>query len=216
MFQMNCSNCGELIKSPLLAEIQVIECPECEEIARVQNVVVSIQKTSFSFRSSLKNLLFAARNKFRLNKSHLLDTQPSYDIDKRLAKLLRRDDFRLDMSYDLYVQINFDSNKRLARLLNISSIGAGIEFAERGQLAKDNSEINLQLPENNSEINLQLPLSGDAEPLSLLGRVIWGRIPEKDTIFPSITMGLQFKEIDEETRARLWDFIVKTETAAHT
>ncbi len=205
MLQTNCSNCGGLIKSPLLAEVQVIECPQCEEIVRVKNVVVSTKKFSISLRSSLKNLLLAARDKFRLNKSHLLDVQTNYDVDKRLAKLLRRDDFRLSMSDDLYVQINFDSNKRLARLLNISSIGAAIEFAEHGQL-----------PENNSEIKLQLPLSGYAESLSLLGRVVWSMIPAKDTISPSITMGVQFKDIDEETRACLWAFIVNAETSDHT
>lgn len=205
MFQMNCSNCKELIKSPLLAEVQVIECPQCKEIVRVQNAVVSTKNFSISLRSSLKNLLFAARDKFRLNKSHILDAQINYDTGQRLAKLLRRDDFRLGMSYDLYVQINFDSTKRLARLLNISSIGAGIEFAEQGQL-----------PEDDSEIQLQLPLSGCEESLSLLGRVVWRRIPGKDTISPSITMGVRFKDIDEETRACLWDFIVNAETSAHT
>ena len=117
MFQMNCSNCSELIKSPLLVEVQVIECPQCEEIVGVKNVVVSTKEFSISLRSSLKKLLIAARNKFRLNKSHIIDVQTSYEVDKRLAKILRRDDFRLDMSYDLYVQINFDSNKRLAKLL---------------------------------------------------------------------------------------------------
>ena len=97
MFQMNCLNCRALIKSPLLSEVQVIECPQCEEIVRVQNVVVLNKKFSTSLRSSLKNLLFVARDKFRLNKSHVLDTQTNYDIDKRIAKLLRRDGFRLDM-----------------------------------------------------------------------------------------------------------------------
>lgn len=204
MFQMNCLNCRALIKSPLLSEVQVIECPQCKEIVRVQNVVVSSRKFSTGLRSSLKSLLLAARDKFRLNKSHVLDAQTSYDIDKRIAKLLRRDDFRLDMSYDLFVQIDFDSHKRLARLLNISSIGASIEFTERGQL-----------PEDKSEINLQLPVTGDTEPLSLLGKVVWSRIPTKDTILPSVTMGVQFEDVDEETRAGLWAFIVNAETADH-
>jgi len=202
MFQMNCSNCGGLIKSPLLAEVQVIECSQCEEIVRVKNVVVSAKIFSKNLRSSLKNLLLAARDKFRLNKSHILDVQTNYEIGKRLAKLLRRDDFRLNMSYDLYVQIDFDSHKRLARLSNISSIGAGIEFAGHGQL-----------PENNSEIKLQLPMSGYAESLSLPGRVVWLWIPAKETISPTITMGVQFNDIDEEMRAYLWDFIVNAETS---
>ena len=41
MLQMNCSNCDGLIKSALLAEVQVIECPQCVEIVAVKNVVVS-------------------------------------------------------------------------------------------------------------------------------------------------------------------------------
>jgi hypothetical protein len=202
---MNCSKCSGLIKSPLLAEVQVIECPQCNEIVRVKNVIVSTKNLSTGLRSSLKNLLLSARDKFRLNRSHILDEQASYDIKKRLAKLLRRDDFRLDMAYDLYVQTNFDEHKRLAKLLNISSIGAGIEFDGHGLF-----------PENDSEIDLQVPLHGEAEPLSLLGRVIWSNIPSKDTIAPSITMGVQFEDIDEETRARLWDFIVNAETSVHT
>jgi len=203
MLQMNCSNCGGLIKSPLLAEVQVIECPQCEEIVGVNNVVVSSKKFSISLRSSLKNLLLAARDKFQLNKLHNLDAQTKYDIDKRLAKLLKRDDFRLNMSYDLYVQINFDNNKRLARLINVSSTGAAVEFAERGQV-----------PENNSETKFQLLLLGYAETLSFLARVVWSRKQTMDTLSPSITMGLQFRKIDEETRACLWDFIVNTETSS--
>jgi hypothetical protein len=145
-----------------------------------------------------------------------LDEQTSYDIDKRIAKLLRRDDFRLDISYDLFVQVDFEKNTRLARLLNISSIGASIEFAERGQQSENNSGKNSLLPEDNSDINLQLPVPGEAAPLSLPGRVVWSKIPAKDTILPSVSMGLQFKDIDEETRAGLWDFIVQSETSDHT
>ena len=141
---------------------------------------------------------------FTLNKSHALDVQTSYEINNRLARLLKRDDFRLNISYDLYVQINFDSDKRLARLLNLSSTGAAIEFAKHGQL-----------PGNNSETEFQLLLPGHTESLSSLARVVWSRMPEKDTISQSITMGVQFKDLDEETRACLWDFIVDGETSDH-
>lgn len=205
MFQMNCSKCGGLVKSPLLAEIQVVECPQCEEIVRVQNVIVTTKKFSTGLRTSLKSLLISARDKFRLNRSHIVDAQTGYEIDKRLAKILRRDDFRLDLSFDLYVQVNFASHKRLARLLNISSIGAGIEFADGGKL-----------PEDNSEINLHLPLNEGPETLSLLGRVVWSKIPAEDTISPVITMGVQFRAVDEEVLACLWNFIVNAETSGLT
>lgn len=205
MLQMNCPNCGGLIKSPLLSEVQLFVCPRCEEIAIVKDVIISTKKTSTNLHSSLKNLLLSAREKFQRNKSNDLALQKKYNVDKRLAMLLKREDFRLNMSYAFLVQITFDSNKRSARLLNISSTGAAIEFFERGQL-----------PEADSEAKFQLLLPGHPEPLSLLSRVVWSRKPTKGTKSPTVTMGLQFKNIDEKTRSSLWDFIVDAETSAHT
>ncbi len=127
---------------------------------------------------------------------------------------MRRDDFRLGLPYDLYVQINFDQHKKLARLLNISPLGAGVEFIERTRPREPDAEISTPLPENNAEINLLLPLPGETEPLSLVGNVIWSKIPEKGTLFPSIPMGVKFKNIDEQTRESLWDFIVNSDTKA--
>jgi len=205
MFQMNCSNCGGLIKSPRLAEVQLFLCPQCEEIVVVENVVISPSKVSINLRSSLKNLLLFAKDKFQLNKSNNLDIETKYNIDKRLAKLLRREDFRLDISHDFFVQISFDNNKRSARLLNISSTGAAIEFFELGPL-----------PMDDSETEFQLLFPGQTEPLSFLARVVWSGKPAKGTISPTITMGLKFKEIDEQTRMCLWDFIVNAETSDDT
>jgi len=201
---MNCSNCSGLIKSPRLSEVQLFLCPQCEEIVVVENVAISPPKASIKLLSSLKNLLLSARDKFQINKSKKLDLQAKYDIDKRLAKLLKRDDFRLNMSHDFFVQINFDSNKRSARLLNISSTGASIEFFELGLL-----------PEDNSETKFQLLFPGQTEPLSLLARVVWIGKPAEGTISPTITMGLQFKDIDEKIRSYLWGFIVSAETSVH-
>jgi predicted RNA-binding Zn-ribbon protein involved in translation (DUF1610 family) len=205
MLQMNCSNCGGLIKSPHLAEVQIFLCPQCEEIVVVEDVVISTEKTPFDLRSSLKNLLFAAREKFQRNKSENLELQTKYEINKRLAKLLKRDDFRLNLSRDFFVQIGFGRDKRSARLLNISSTGAAIDIFDLGQL-----------PDKDSETKFQLQLPGQEEPSSLLARVIWSGKPENIPVSPTITMGLQFKDMDEETRACLWDFIVNAETSTHT
>ena len=119
MLQMNCSNCDGLIKSALLAEVQVIECPQCVEIVAVKNVVVLPPPISIS--SYLKNFLRSVKVIFQLNKYNNFDLKTKYVISERLPKLLLRDDFRLKISHDLYGQINFDENKRLARLLNISN-----------------------------------------------------------------------------------------------
>ena len=205
MLQMNCSNCGGLIKSPHLAEVQIFLCPQCEEIVVVEDVVISTEKGLFALRLSLKNLLFAAREKFQRKKSENLELETKYEINKRLARLMRRDDFRLNLSRDFFVQIGVGGKKRSARLLNISSTGAAIVIFDLGQL-----------PEEDSETKFYLQLPGKEEPSSLLARVIWSGKPENIPISPTTTMGLQFKDMDEEARACLWDFIVDAETSDHT
>jgi len=149
-------------------------------------------------------LLFSAREKFQLNKAENLELQTKYEINKRLARLLKRDDFRLNLSRDFFVQIGSGRKKRSARLLNISSTGAAIEIFDLGQL-----------PDKDSETKVQLQFPGQKEPSSLLARVIWSGKPEDIPVSPTVTMGLHFKDLDEETRACLWDFIVNAETSDH-
>jgi len=204
MLQMNCSNCSGLIKSPHLAEVQIFLCPQCGEIVVVEDVVISTEKNAFDLRPSLKKLLFAAREKFQRNKSENLELQTKYEINERLARLLRRDDFRLNLSRDFFVQIGSGKNKRSARLLNISSTGAAIEVFDLGQL-----------PDKGSETRFQLQLPGQDEPSSFLAMVIWRGKPEEVPTSPTITMGLHFKGMDEETRSCLWNFIVNSETSDH-
>ena len=203
MLQMNCPNCSGLIESPHLVEVQLFLCPQCEEIVVVENVVIAEQKKSTNFFSSLINLLLSSKEKFQLNKSRERALQEKYEIDKRLAKYLRRDDFRLSLSHDYFVDITFDNHKRSARLINISSTGAAIEFFELGPL-----------PEDDSETTVQLLLPGKAEPLLLFGRVVWSGKLAKTEMSPTIITGLQFMDIDENARTRLWDFIVNNETSA--
>lgn len=201
---MNCPNCDGLIKSPHLVEVQLFLCPHCEEIIVVENVVISESKASINLYSSLKKLLLSAKEKFQFNKANE-KLKAKYEVDQRLAKFLRRDDFRLNISHDFFVQTTFADHTRSARLFNISSTGAAIEFFELGPL-----------PEDESEAKLQLLLPGDAEPLWLLARVVWSGKLAKVEVSPTITTGLQFMDIDEKTRARLWDFIIANETSAHT
>lgn len=90
-----------------------------KEIAQEQgagNNTGRSRKSADSLRASLKDLLLAARDNFRLN-----------------------------MSYDLYVQINFANQKRLARLANISSTGAAIELVDRGAIPQNHSAIEFVL-----------------------------------------------------------------------
>ena len=214
MFQMNCSNCGEVIRSKQLIELQVTKCPHCKDIVGVMNVAVASKKAGIRVPSSIKSILLAARKNFHLNKSNLLEEGNHYIVDKRLAKLLRRDDFRIDLTYDIYVQINFNSHKRLVKLLNISPSGAAVEFVKRSREPESSTAISSQLPENNSVVSFLLPLPGGEKSLQLQGRVVWSRIPTIDTIFPSIPMGIEFNDIDEAVRGCLWDFIANAELSA--
>ena len=198
---MNCSNCDGTIKSPHLSEVQLFLCPHCKEVVVVEEVVISTQKPSFSLRSSLKGLLFSAREKFQQNKSENFDLQSKYNIDKRLARLLKRDDFRLNLAHDFFVQVIFENNQRSARLLNISSTGAAIEFFEMGKL-----------PEKASRVLFQILLPGQSDPLALHAKVVWCGKVKKDAVSPTITMGLQFEQINDKARVCLWDFIVNSET----
>lgn len=170
----------------------------------MKDVVISKEEISNTVRSALFRLLLAAKEKFINNKSRKLDTQNKYEINKRLAILLRRDDFRLKITYDFLVQIKFGDNKLSARLLNISSTGAAIEFFDVDQL-----------PEHHHETTLQLLLPEHTKPLTLLARVVWSKKIIMGITSPTVTMGLQFKNIDEKTRSCLWDFIVNAETSTH-
>jgi hypothetical protein len=217
MLQMNCPRCNELIKTPILVELLDIECPQCRENVKVHNVVVSTKNFSMQRNDLIKRISHYKKLLKDVEKEveHGENDQKSTENSRKSAANLRsslkelllaaRDNFRLNISYDLYVQINFDSNERLARLVNISSTGACIELVDRGLL-----------PGNNTEIKFQLLLPGDSESLSFPARVVWSRNLAKDTTSNNINMGVQFREIDEQARECIWNFIVDAETSAHT
>ncbi len=201
MLQMNCQSCGGLIKSPHLAEVQLFVCPLCKDIVVVNDVVIAEQTSSSPLRSALKNLLLSARDKFRSYRSQNQASENQLIINKRLAILLKREDFRLNIAYDLLVQVKFDDDRRSARLLNMSSTGAAVEFFDTGQR-----------PEDHGEVGLHFTLPGQSDPLSLTCRVVWSRRTAEAPQPATVIMGMQFKELDEQTRQRLWDFIVDAET----
>ena len=215
MLQMNCPKCDGLIKSPLLVELETVECSQCKAHVVVRNVVVSTKNFSMQ-RDDLTNRISHYKKLLRDVEKEMQGGHQDENISQNKQKsadslrsslkdllLAARDNFRLNMSYDLYVQINFYAHKRLARLLNISSTGAAIELVTRGHV-----------PENDSEITLQLLLPGYAEPLSLPARVVWSRKPSNQPTSQSVNMGVQFKKMDQETRACIWGFIVDSETSA--
>jgi predicted RNA-binding Zn-ribbon protein involved in translation (DUF1610 family)/Tfp pilus assembly protein PilZ len=204
MLRMKCQSCGRLIESPLLAEVELFVCPQCKEIVVVNDVVIAEQKASSPLRSCLKSLLSSAKEKFQRNRSKDLDAQTRLVVNKRLALLLKRDDFRLNLFYDLLVNVIIDNAKTSAKLLNMSSSGAAVEFFASGEP-----------PAAGTEVTLQLLLPGQAQPLTLSARVVWSRRTADAAPAATVIMGMQFTAVEEQTRLRLWDFIVDAETAEH-
>lgn len=214
MFQMECPDCSYVIKSPLLVELQSVDCSQCRKSVKVKDVIVStksfsIQRKDLLNRISLyKKLLGEVEKEMQSMKEEKVATHTKKSVDSFrafLKDLLQgaRDHYRLDMSHDFYVETSFDNKNRLARLINLSSRGAAIEFLERGQL-----------PQRNAAIGLQLLLPGHAEPLSLHATVAWGSKPPEHSATEPVKMGLQFKNLDERTQACLWDFITNAESSA--
>ena len=217
MFEMECPDCNNVIKSPLLVELQSVDCSQCNKSVTVKDVVVStksfsIQRKDLLSRISLyKRLLGEVEKEMQsMNKEEKVATQTKNSVDSFrsfLKDLLlgARDNYRLEISHDFYVEVTYDNKSRLARLVNLSSKGAAIEILERGQL-----------PQNNAIIGLQLLLPGHAEPLSLHATVAWGRKSPEGSKAEPVKMGLRFRNLDEKTQACLWDFIVNAELSART
>jgi phage FluMu protein Com len=216
MLHMTCSHCDGLIKSLFLVELQEIECPQCKEIVTVKNVVVSTKEFTMQ-REDLINRISHYKKLLRDVEKDIAQgdgKENNTDSARKSSDTLRaslkelllaaRDNFRLNMSYDLYVQINFGINKRLAKLVNISATGAAIVLVDRGPV-----------PENNSAIKFQLLLPGSQESLSFSVTVVWSKKLSSGKFSDSITMGVKFQDLDQETRECICDFIVTSETSGH-
>ena len=214
MLRMNCPKCDGIIKSPFLAELESVECCWCKENVTIQGVVVetkafTMQRNDLLKRiSHYKNLLREVEKEQKAAGSkRVVSKNPQKnvaDLRSTLKELLlaARDNYRLDMPYALYIEMNCGDNQRLARLKNLSSKGACTEFKERGRL-----------PRNKSEIVLQFLLPGFTEPLLLLATVVWIKNLTDDMNSQYVNVGLQFKGLEEKSRACIWDFIVETALA---
>jgi len=108
-----------------------------------------------------------------------------------------RDKYRLDMPENVYAEMGYDDKKRLGRLVNLSSQGACIEFIDKGEL-----------PPSDSDTILQFLLPEQHEPISLRATVVWTRQLSKDTYSRFVNLGVIFNELDADTYACIWDFIV--------
>ena len=214
MLRMNCPKCDGIIKSPFLAELELIECCWCKENVTVQDVVVETKAFTMQ-RNDLLNRIAHYKGLLRevekeqkaAGKKGVASKNPQKnvaDLHSTLRELLlaARDNYRLDLPYALYIEMNCGDNQRLARLINLSSGGACAEFKERGRPPRSKSDIvlNFLLPEH-------------TEPFSLPATVVWVKNLTDDMNSECVNVGLKFRNLEENTRACIWDFIVETALA---
>jgi hypothetical protein len=216
MLLINCPKCDVDIKSPFLAEIELIECWQCKEEVKVKDIFVSTKGFTMSRKdlirriSHYKKLLEETENELKAVGKGGGTAIKSQKRDKSFHAILKdlmlgaRDNFRLDMPYDLYIELECDDNKRLGRLINICAQGAAIEFVERDKL-----------PQAESEIKLSLLLPESEEPLFLPAKIIWTGESRKDARSQYINIGVHYNNLDKKTHDFLWGFIVETTSPPH-
>lgn len=118
---------------------------------------------------------------------------------KTLQELLigARSNYRLEIPQGLATEMDYNGHRRTEKLVNLSTLGASLQL--------DTSD---DLPRNRTEIKLQFDLPDVAEPLSLLGKVVWIRKVPKDETSQLVKIGVKFMNLDDEVRDILWNYII--------
>ena len=213
MLQTNCPKCENVIQSSYLNDLESIECGQCKEIVTVENVFVTTKSFTMHREDLLKRISRFQRLLGEVEKERTLLEKDSTvsektrrsveDFSLTLQELLvgARGHFRLDVPYDLYVQMRSkNGSKRRGKLINISSEGALIECEKKNT------------PKDKTKIELQLALPLDPNPFSVSADVVWVRKPPEETDDQHYNIGLKFTNLDEGTRASIWNYIIETET----
>ena len=176
MLQTNCPKCNTLIKSPYLNDLSAVKCDQCNQVVKVENVLVAtrdftIDRQDLHHRIARYESLLREVEKERAlmanDKRVSQETNQSFDqFCLTLQELLEgaRSHYRLKMTRDLTLQMDFDKHKSTVKLIDISTAGASIE-----------SEFSDNLPRPKAMISLHLSFPGVHEPLPVLAKVVWAR-----------------------------------------
>ncbi len=209
MFQMKCPECEKIIRSPLLIELEMIDCPHCRKKVNIENIIVATKSFSIHRQDLLgriplyKKLLKEVEielGTMRKDESASERSKKSMEDFRALLKDLllgARGSFRMGLQQDFYIEVHFRSQKRMALLNNLSLKGAGLEFVGQDGL-----------PGLKSDVTIHLPLPGHEEPMSILGTIVWTAEKRMDRHQDKFEMGLKFKNMTPETQNILKNFIV--------
>ena len=210
MLQTNCPKCKGLINSPYLNDLSSVKCDHCDEVVKVENVLVAIRDFTID-REDLHSRISRYESLLReVEKERMLmandkrvskETNQSFDqFCLTLQELLEgaRSHYRLKMTRDLTLQMDFEQNKSPVKLIDISTAGASIE-----------SELLDNLPRPKAMINLQMTFPGFHEPLSVLAKVVWARKLADEPVAERYRIGVKFVNLDEKTRTSIWRFVTE-------
>jgi len=208
MLQMNCPNCKEIIRSPILAEISSVECGHCKERVPVRDVFVS-SKGFVMHREDLLKRIFRYQNLLREVEEEMVLMEGNESASEATKKSIRqfhgtiqemlagcRKHFRLEIPYDLPTELEFSKKIIKGRLKNLSSEGASFVLDKVDQL-----------PQMRSQVNFELTLPEAPEPLSIRAKVVWIRMSKTDETAPVAFIGVNFLDLKEKIQNCLWNFI---------
>lgn len=208
MLQMKCPECEGIISSPFLVEMGSVTCNQCKENVIVKDVFVTTEVFTMNrdtllgrirrYRALLKEV---KRDKMALGNSDVSSTAAQQSLEQTYAALRElleasRGNYRLEISQDLPLDIEWEGNIINGSLLNLSTKGATIK-----------SKRLHGFPQKDSEVTLRLALPDNAEPLSIAAKIVWVGKSKKGEEQNNIPVGVSFVNLNEKTRACIWDYI---------
>ncbi len=209
MLQMSHPKCKGVVNSHFLAEITTIECSQCRENIPVQDVYIATPyftidrddfvNRTFRFQKLLRDVeserLLLAKDRTASAKS----IECLEQFHASLHELLdgARDCYRVEIPSDIYVEVNASSRVIRGKLLNLSAEGCSIGFEKIETV-----------PREKTELNIEFFFNGLAEILKVQAKVLWTRKQTEAEGFLSISIGVRFTDIDENTRSCIWNYII--------
>jgi hypothetical protein len=210
MLQTSCPKCKGTIQSPYLNDLSTIECPECSESVAVDDVFIATKGFTMH-RGDLLNRISRFQRLLREVEKERASMENDDSVSAKTRKSVEqfyqtlqellagaRNHFRLEIPSGLSVEIG-EEEPNSAKVTNLSSEGASIACEKHDRVFR-----------TKQKIKLQMPLPGASAPLSCVAEVVWVSRPAKDSETGSFNIGVKFVGLDENIRARIWNFIIES------
>jgi len=206
MLKMKCPSCEHEIISSLLTELNHITCPTCKEDVPVKDVIVYSNGFSydrFQLKTRLnhyKKLLSSAYRDYENLKNNPKADLKSKASHEQLIAILEelmagaRNIYRTKISKEYFVTYQCGLHKGFGLLLDLSTNGACIQ-----------STTHDFLPGKDHGILLSLTVPERPTALTIKGKVSWSKLPGNSP--QNHRIGIQFAQIDNNTKASLRKFI---------